>query len=274
MIRWLVMPQDISVKYYQKSIPKDISVSTTSYHNHHFPKHFHDHYTIQFIIEGVNEGFTESNKYKIGKNGLLIINPGEIHAGNSLNNKALKFHSIRLGKKFLKNIFEQNRIPLRGGPYFKNQPIYCSKLSGLTQSLISNLILEDRLGIEFGLSELLMELIQNFSQRSIRKDHSKQASINSARDFLNDNFNKNLTLEQISEVSHLSPYHFLRQFKKQFGLSPLQYLRNIRVEKAKTLIPHYSISQVAHQVGFYDHSHFLRFYKNIEGTTPSNRFNI
>ncbi|SMD36716.1 AraC-type DNA-binding protein [Reichenbachiella faecimaris] len=260
------MAQIIHTQYFQKQLPKGVSISTTSYRDHQFPKHFHDHYTIQLIEEGVNEGFTESVKYKVGQNGLLVINPGELHAGNSLNHEYLKFHTIRLDQSFIHSFHEKNEIPRKGDFHFDIQPIYCAQITHMMNSLIASLRHNNHLRFESNLTGILITLTSNH-----QKSPGTQSKIplRLAQDFLHEHYNKNLTLNQIAEVCHLSPYHFLRQFKKQFGIAPFQYLRNIRVEKAKALLPHHPISQAAHQVGFYDHSHFLKSFKKIEGVAPS-----
>ena len=258
------MLPSIKIDYHRAPFLKGVSVSTTAYHDHQFPKHFHDHYTIQLIEEGINEGFTESTKYKVGQGGLLVINPGDLHAGNSLNEAFLKFHTVRLNQEFVNSFFEQNECGSRD-TYFFTEPTYSNKLSQKIGSLIFNIRHEDQIGFESALTELLIAISKDKNRPKTRH----KVSLKQAREYLHDHFHENLSLNQIAEVCHLSPYHFLRQFKKQFGLSPLQYLRNIRIEKAKTLLSKQSISQTAHQVGFYDHSHFLKHYKKIEGITPS-----
>lgn len=262
------MPQHFDTQYFQATFLKELSISSTSYQNHQFPKHFHDHYTIQLIQEGVNEGFTESVKYQIGKGGLLVINPGELHAGNSANNNYLKFHTIRLNKCFIKSFCEENELPWTEDVYFNIKPSYDLMPAIKVLSIISSIKHESRLAFDTSLTELLMYLIKGH-----KKPKPQLAkSLKLAQDFLRAHYQENLTLSQIAEACHLSPYHFLRQFKKQFGIAPFQYLRNIRIEKAKSILSHHSISQTAYQVGFYDHSHFLRHFKKIEGSTPSKQF--
>lgn len=263
------MSNSIHIHYHQARFLDGISASTTTYHDHQFPKHFHDHYTIQLIEEGINEGFTETNKYKVASEGILVINPGDLHAGNSLNEAPLKFHTIRLSQGFVNTFFEQNSRQKRD-IYFNTKPVYSKKLTTHIGTLIFNLRHQDQMGFESAVTELLMSLSGNQN----RQNSEHKSSVKKAQEYLHDHFYENLSLNQIAEVCHLSPYHFLRQFKKQFGLSPMQYLRNVRIEKAKTLLPKHSISQTAHRVGFYDHSHFLKHYKKIEGVTPSRRLKL
>jgi AraC family transcriptional regulator len=79
------------------------------------------------------------------------------------------------------------------------------------------------------------------------------------------------TLEQLASVTHLSPYHFARQFKAATGLPPHQYVIARRVERAKELLQgggDLSLAEVALCVGFSDQSQFSRHFKQVVGVTP------
>ncbi|MEO9804363.1 MAG: AraC family transcriptional regulator [Reichenbachiella sp.] len=263
------MAEDLSVQYYDTSNLEGVSISSTSYRNHYFPRHFHDHYTIQLIEEGVNEGFTESDSYKIGDGGLLLINPGELHAGNSLDNQTLKFHTIRIEEKLIRAICERNEIFQHTDLRFNTRPIYRQESSARMRTLIADITAGRVMDIEASFEELFMILIQNHSNTKVPTRPTAHTHLDLARQFICDHFREELTLGQIAENCHLSPYHFSRQFKKKYGLTPFQYLRNVRIEKAKALLTKHSISQTALQTGFFDHSHFLRNFKRIEGVVPS-----
>ncbi len=62
-----------------------------------------------------------------------------------------------------------------------------------------------------------------------------------------------------------------RLFQHQVGLSPKEYSRNIRIEKARNYIKHSdnnSLTNVAYALGYYDQSHFINQFKKVEGITP------
>lgn len=68
----------------------------------------------------------------------------------------------------------------------------------------------------------------------------------------------------------MSPYHFARTFKHVTGVAPHQYVLKVRLERAKSLLlrGNLSIAEVAHKVGFFDQSHFTRYFKRLVGVTP------
>ena len=68
----------------------------------------------------------------------------------------------------------------------------------------------------------------------------------------------------------LSPWHFLREFKKYTGLPPHSWLVQVRLQKARQLLKQgQSIAMTAQNSGFSDQSHFNRHFKKAVGVTPS-----
>jgi AraC family transcriptional regulator len=90
-------------------------------------------------------------------------------------------------------------------------------------------------------------------------------------EYIMENLEGSLTLEQMAAVVHLSPYHFARQFKAATGLPPHQYLTTRRVERAQQLLRadgELGLAAVALRVGFSDQSQFSLHFKRIVGVTP------
>lgn len=79
-----------------------------------------------------------------------------------------------------------------------------------------------------------------------------------------------LTLDQLAEEAGVSRFHFCRVFKKALGMSPMNFLTLMRVERAKALLrKNTSVSTIALKVGFNDLSNFNRMFKKVSGLTPS-----
>jgi len=95
-------------------------------------------------------------------------------------------------------------------------------------------------------------------------------ALHCVRAYVHDHLSKEITLEALAALVHLSPYHFARKFKEATGLPPYQYVLQCRVEQAKTLLVagKHSISEVAQAVGFAGQSHLTRHIKNAFGVTP------
>jgi AraC family transcriptional regulator len=88
--------------------------------------------------------------------------------------------------------------------------------------------------------------------------------------FIEGNLDAGLSVGRMAAVAHLSPYHFIRQFKAATGVTPHQYVIARRVERAKRLLldGDLSLLQVAARAGFSDQSRFTHLFKRIVGATP------
>jgi AraC family transcriptional regulator len=90
--------------------------------------------------------------------------------------------------------------------------------------------------------------------------------------FIHENYAHDLSLNDLAEAVHLSPFHVARLFKQALGVSPHQYLIQVRVNSARSLLSagsgERSLAEVASAVGFADQSHLTRHFKRITGVTP------
>lgn len=79
------------------------------------------------------------------------------------------------------------------------------------------------------------------------------------------------TFSVLAASAGVHPVHLSRAFRRSYGVTPGQYLREIRVERAKQLLkqPSLSIPQVAAALGFSDQSHLTRTFRRVTGTTPA-----
>ncbi len=90
-------------------------------------------------------------------------------------------------------------------------------------------------------------------------------------DHIQSNYTRPLTVDDLSERAAMSRGHFLRQFKAQFGISPIAYQLHLRMEAAKVLLKTTSLRchEVAARVGYDDVYHFSRSFKKAVGTSPT-----
>lgn len=90
-------------------------------------------------------------------------------------------------------------------------------------------------------------------------------------DYIHSHTDHNLTLAEIAAVVHLSPYHLARLFKQTTGQSLHQYVLNQRLTLGKQLLEtsDVTVSGIAAQLGFTDHSHFSQQFKRYFGYPPS-----
>ncbi len=108
------------------------------------------------------------------------------------------------------------------------------------------------------------------NSRESKKEYISR--INKVIDYIEENLDKNLSLEELSRVALFSKYHFHRIFKAIIGESVNEYTKRLRLEKALILLKNfkdYSITDVGLEVGFSSTSNFSLAFKDYYGITPS-----
>ncbi len=89
--------------------------------------------------------------------------------------------------------------------------------------------------------------------------------------FIQENLDRKLTIEEMSDIMHLSPNYFIRLFRSHYGVTPMKYLTEQRLKLACRLLidKRYSIKDIAIKTGFSTVYYFDRIFKNHTGFTPS-----
>lgn len=129
--------------------------------------------------------------------------------------------------------------------------------------------------VKYRLFSALSTIIRNHHgidyQKSLKAaDHLTQ-SIKLSIDYIQRNFERKLTLEEIARVACLSPTYFSSVFKKLNGISLWKYINIKRVEKAIEILKNENVSklEIAERCGFLSSSNFYKTFFAITGKTPS-----
>ncbi|MDP4183411.1 MAG: AraC family transcriptional regulator, partial [Bacillota bacterium] len=103
-----------------------------------------------------------------------------------------------------------------------------------------------------------------------RKGLSNNDIMDSAKRFIDDNFDKNLSLEQVAKYAHLNATYFSELFKKETGMSFVDYKTHLRIENAKNLLTttNDNIEKISSSLGYSDSKYFSKLFKKITGFTP------
>lgn len=101
---------------------------------------------------------------------------------------------------------------------------------------------------------------------------SLETLIRQVCEYIDQNFNKSINIENIAKQYYITSEHLIRTFKKHVGTTPLQYIINKRLESAKVLLliePPLDVRTIAQMVGYENPHYFSRIFKSSIGVTPS-----
>ena len=125
------------------------------------------------------------------------------------------------------------------------------------------------------LYNLLYTLQKEYYQDYLSK--SKYDLILPAVEYIHQNyFNKPITVKNLAKKCMITPEYFRKIFKYFLGVSPLNYVNDLKIKRAKELIKSglYTVSEVCFLSGFIDVSHFSRVFKKATGVSPSQYLKI
>lgn len=99
----------------------------------------------------------------------------------------------------------------------------------------------------------------------------KYDKISPAVEYIAENYNTSITNEKLAELTGLSAVYFRKLFSEFFGTSPISYVHELRIKKAKEMLggDYGSISDIAESLGYLNIYDFSRVFKKYTGIPPS-----
>lgn len=238
-------------------------------------KHCHDTYEILYVIDGVGRFSVEGTTFDIKPGTLVIVRPFEYHsleidAAGPYERYVINFSLSALvedavalfsgfmesggdssGKIYLPGTLSQNIIPL-----FER----FETAATLPKS-------EGELYAKMLMSELILFLSVSDGEQIAHNEAELGARVIR---YLNENIERNISLDDLARRFFVSKYYLCRAFKKHNGISVHGYINRKRVMYAKQLIDSgETASGAAYKVGFGDYSAFYRAYVKVIGKAPT-----
>lgn len=237
-----------------------------------YPKHWHEELHFCLIQDGSGKLNYRREDHWTPAGCLFIVHPGEVHSNHADEGRSCSYRNLYAEPEIIRRLTAEITGHQNDLPFFSPTPIYDRQ--------VIQLYLDLHQSFEAGNSRLEQdELLLNFLAKLLAR-HSESATefrepgreceaVYQTRDYLMENFSSNISLEDLTGIAGLSPFHLNRVFSKEYGLPPHAFLTQVRIARAKTLLKEgASITQTAIEVGFSDQSHFTRHFRRLVGVTP------
>jgi AraC family transcriptional regulator len=211
--------------------------------------------------------------------GLVSIHPSDTPVRWAWDTR-LSFTMMSLEQEYLNKVaresfdFDPARVRLKTVEG-QRDPVISSIAGALMREVMSG-DAGSRLYAESLANLLAVHLLRNYTEHPELIEAEKVSvaprSVIQAMKYIHENYPSEVSLADIAGAAHLSPYHLTRVFKKATGISPHQYLVQVRVNSARSLLTagagDRSLAEIAAAVGFADQSHLTRHFKRMLGITP------
>lgn len=189
---------------------------------------------------------------------------GAINEANNFFDWMLQYHrdsSMDIKLKVLEFVLFAEKAAFESGGmtyYFKYRSDYLSKLiemQGYPQ-------------LRAWFIEKITEACRNISTK---REEKLSGVIAIAKEYIDRNYNKNISLDEVSKEVDISPYYFSKLFKEKAGENFIEYVTKHRIDTAKKLLekPELSIKEICLEVGYGDPNYFSRIFKKYVGLSPT-----
>ena len=267
--RYLMMESAIkSLSFQLESITKSKYDS-----DWHSTLHTHPFTELFYVVDGKGEFNIQGQRFPVKPNDFVIINPQVEHTELSSPDEPLEY--IVLG---INGLSFSNLTPVsEGGHPFSffnlrdEQKDILRYLNAMVQEATSQQMSYEL--VCHNLLEILLIKIlrhQHFDLE-VGKQSKATKDISFIKHYLETYYHESIQLEDLASMTHLSRFYISHSFKKEIGMSPMEYLIDIRIKESKILLrtTNYSISQVADIVGFTTPTYFSKQFRKSTGISPT-----
>lgn len=230
------------------------------------------HRNTEFLcfIEGEGRVICDGEVYEVRKGDIFVANSNCMHAIHS-DTKVI-YHCLIIDADFcIENGIDVDRVNFN--PVINDKDIF-DKYITITEEIQTSGDFQNT-AIRASLLNFLVGLTRGYIQSidlhnpGVKKDNVENIKI--ATVYIKFHLSEKLSLDDIAAQSGLSKFHFSREFKRNVGMTTVNYINSLRCEKARKMLDSgsHKIHEVQEMCGFENASYFTRVFKKFCGVTPA-----
>lgn len=231
--------------------------------NHVYGPEIRSHFLIVLVEKGSATLFRDEGNLSFGAQDMLVMFPGERIHYRAHSDWTIRW--VGVDGRCIAPVLASLGIT-------KSAPVFRPREHRAMSALIDELCdsgYDSSLATQCRFQALLYRLFAALLSDAAREPISDP--IRAALDIIKYNYNNDLNVKALADSLFLDSAYFSRLFKKRVGLSPKQYILQMRLDKAKDLLAstNYSVKEIAATVGYSDPLYFSRLFCASESMTPS-----
>ena len=235
----------------------------------HSVPHTHNHTELFYIVGGKGQFFIEDQVFPVDVNNLVVINPNVTHTEASLNAQPLEY--IVLGIEGIELATGENS----NGQFCLLDHFESAEISGCLRNILREMEQKSP-GYEDvcqAFMEILVIRLMRSTTLSVAAEPqtiagNRQCAL--VRRYIDEHFKEALTLDLLAEEAHMNKFYLSHAFKKEYGISPINYMLSRRIDESKYLLAEtdLSLSRIAQLLGFSSLSYFSQAFRKTQDISP------
>ncbi len=238
--------------------------------------HHHYFWEIIYVSQVPNDDyimFYEGKYHRCASDSLYLLYPGDRH--RFVNESSQSVIAFCLGFTF---VFQPERKVKRDCLFLLNNmpdndfvKSVLREITNLPKEVMATYLYNNRTQLTKCIVKILDYILLDDDSDSGMQKNNSFILVEKAKDFINNNINKNITWDDIAQQFYISPHYLGDIFKKNTGISLKEYHNIQRMERALRLVKEtsLSISQIAEKLGFMNVHYFSKRFKDYYTVPPS-----
>ncbi len=230
-------------------------------------KHCHSHFEIYYITKGNCCYFIENKVYHLMPGDIILIPAGVMH-NTQYQNTIYSRMLISCSDHYIP---DEIKARLDSILHLYRNPNISGEISSIFEKIEAEQANKDELSDEMFRAYTLMLFSMLLRNPNLCEPQEDRHYIDSALDYLQNNFTDDITLSEISKKYFVSPEHFSRVFKQKTGFNFSEYLNILRLQKAEQMLKQLNtapMTEIAAACGFNDSNYFSLKFKMFFGISP------
>ena len=258
--------------------PKLLYLSTSKFESDwHSTPHYHPFSEIMFITGGAGTFLLDKKVYPISRGDLVVVSPNIMHTEYSSADSPLEYMIIGVDNIAFDLLVEdeesESDLPPTIFHFFNHYDKTYYYLQELNKELV-NKRPNYQIMSQHIVNVLLLYIMRHSNLKTSIPSVNKTKYVNRecafVKQYIDQHYADNISLDQLANRAFVNKFHLIHVFTKQFGVSPINYLIERRLEESKFLLKntHMSVTDVSKAVGISSPAFFTKRFKTSVGCTP------
>lgn len=239
------------------------------------PHAHNDSVEMVYFLEGEYELYIEGVRHRAGARDLVLYNPGVFHRERAVREpRGACFYSIRFSDLQVGGLPEGAILPEESAPVLSTgayAPFFqsclglmvdeCGRRSADFEQVCQNVLQSVVL--------LVLRIIDAEHGQLLQKN-DPSSTVQQVQHYIAENYMRDISMTDVANHLHISYYHLSHMYKEKMGVSPHNYMIDLRISEATRLLinTQYPICDIANMVGYTSQSRFFAQFRKFKNMSP------